>query len=360
MKRGQRQRNWAFTLIEMLVVVTCIVLLVAIAMYALAPAAERARIATCAANLRSIHQALSGYAIDYLNWYPLHGAKDDTTFTADVSAFSGGTGYWFGDANYQGTSNYQRPTENSSSNGRLGNVGIGQALLNGGAYAGKGKFKPGKAYLTNPKVFYCPNQADTTFFAARSGGNLTYSVLDPVAPFDGTSDVVIKTLSSPGIWGYYSIPVNQRYANALPEIGYSATNGNSPGYAASIYGPSDIKMKRYQGKYVYDSNGALFNGKDATPWTNEQFAAGFMTDAPRTIILADVALITNAGSGASTVQVEIGRRGRSDHLEVSHDSGINTLYNGGNVGFMSFGGDTLQKSKIYYGNAKGATVFGPR
>ena len=347
------KRHIGFTLLELLCVVACIVVIVSILVYAIVGAQERSRIAVCATNLRSVHQALSGYAIDYTNWYPLHGAIDQNSIGADNPVFTGGSGYWFGDAEHPATNDYNAPR--AIQNLRVKYQGIGQGLVNGGSYINQGKFRPGNVYLSRWNVLYCPNQLETTYFV---GKRQTFNKPDPVAPYDSATETEISSgsISSLTIGSYYLMQPSERYASEMPEIGYSATNGNSPGYPDPA--GTNNKMHRYQGKYVYyPGTNTIFNGKDSSGWNNERFAAGFLTDPPTTIILADIALLTDAGSA---VKVEIGKAARSDFLEVSHDDGINTLYNDGRVGYMKFGSDTIPKSRIYYGNSKGATVFGPR
>ena len=60
------------------------------------------------------------------------------------------------------------------------------------------------------------------------------------------------------------------------------------------------------------------------------------------------------------VTLAFAERGRSDYLSFSHDTGINTLYSGGNVAYMPLKSQTISTTSVYYGNSKGATVFGPR
>ncbi len=73
-------RRNGFTLIELLVVISIISLLVAILLPALAAAQKAAIAAQCAANIRSVGQALSFYHTDNKGWSP------DTSVTLDPSS----------------------------------------------------------------------------------------------------------------------------------------------------------------------------------------------------------------------------------------------------------------------------------
>lgn len=68
--RQDRKSLHAFTLVEMLVVISIIALLIAILLPTLNKARYNARLAMCAAQLRQLTQALNTYAIDHRSWYP--------------------------------------------------------------------------------------------------------------------------------------------------------------------------------------------------------------------------------------------------------------------------------------------------
>ncbi|NIA20719.1 MAG: prepilin-type N-terminal cleavage/methylation domain-containing protein [Anaerolineaceae bacterium] len=71
----------AFTIVELLVVVAIIVTLMAILLPNLAAALERARQATCAANLRSIGQSIKVYSSGNRGHWPSVYARDDDSAT---------------------------------------------------------------------------------------------------------------------------------------------------------------------------------------------------------------------------------------------------------------------------------------
>lgn len=63
----------AFTLAELLVVVSIIALLIALLLPTLNKARYVSRLAVCASNLREIHIGLLTYATEYARWYPTNG-----------------------------------------------------------------------------------------------------------------------------------------------------------------------------------------------------------------------------------------------------------------------------------------------
>ncbi len=65
----------AFSLVELLVVVSVIALLIALLLPGLESARFAARLATCASNLRQVYTGINSYAADYLAWYPTNGLR---------------------------------------------------------------------------------------------------------------------------------------------------------------------------------------------------------------------------------------------------------------------------------------------
>jgi type II secretory pathway pseudopilin PulG len=115
-----RHRGPGFTLVEMLVAFSVVVLLAGIVFAALAPAREKAHQAVCASNLHQIHLALMLYAADY------GGAEPDGSRT-----------YW----------QLGLPPPGSQGFGHYGN---------GGAFL---------QYLKDPRLWICPNDPCTAMVA---------------------------------------------------------------------------------------------------------------------------------------------------------------------------------------------------
>src|SRR5688500_16926861 len=73
-----RRKSTAFTLVELMVVVSVIAVLIAVLLQAFAAAAERARRVQCASNLRQIGLAMKMYADENRGAYP-RGKADPST-----------------------------------------------------------------------------------------------------------------------------------------------------------------------------------------------------------------------------------------------------------------------------------------
>ncbi len=70
--KPEQRLTRAFSLVEMLVVVSVIALLIALLLPGLASAKFAARLAVCKSNLRQIAVSHNAYASDSISWYPVH------------------------------------------------------------------------------------------------------------------------------------------------------------------------------------------------------------------------------------------------------------------------------------------------
>lgn len=83
---NQRSTPAAFTLVELLVVISLIALLIAILLPALAKAREAARRIQCASQTRQMAIALLGYAGDSREWFPMVKATTGNVLEGDLQA----------------------------------------------------------------------------------------------------------------------------------------------------------------------------------------------------------------------------------------------------------------------------------
>lgn len=65
-----RNPHGAFTLVELMVVIAIVAMLIALLLPSLSAARENARTAACASNLRQLHLAFTGYAVEHRSFFP--------------------------------------------------------------------------------------------------------------------------------------------------------------------------------------------------------------------------------------------------------------------------------------------------
>ena len=79
MATGQARQGWAFTLLELLVVIAVVAVLAGMALPVLSGARESSRVAQCVGNLRQVFGGLSLYAQDHTNHLPQRYYGPDAT-----------------------------------------------------------------------------------------------------------------------------------------------------------------------------------------------------------------------------------------------------------------------------------------
>ena len=80
--RSRRYFHMAFTLVELLVVISIIAVLVAILLPALSKAREQAKLVLCLSNVRQIGLACISYAVNYDGFYPINPAKREGAYAS--------------------------------------------------------------------------------------------------------------------------------------------------------------------------------------------------------------------------------------------------------------------------------------
>jgi prepilin-type N-terminal cleavage/methylation domain-containing protein/prepilin-type processing-associated H-X9-DG protein len=180
MKYGSRNGK-IFTLIELLVVIAIIAILASMLLPALNKAREKAKVASCASNLKQLGQANYMYCADFNDYLP--------------PAYSG----------------YAR----------------GIIKLSGKWYA-YGLFYDGK-YIPNPHVLYCPSNVDRTKYGVYNG---------LWGMGSGTADRYIGgyLVRGPGFYSYSSShPLN--HGKKLYNLGHDINRGflsdHGPSYSAN-------------------------------------------------------------------------------------------------------------------------------
>jgi len=135
-------RRGGFTLVELLIVISMIIVLIALLLPTVQKAMEAARRASCMANLRQIQLGMAQYALANNNWYPLSGySADGTTEFTDAA---GGIDWWV--------------TGTSASHAPNFATGIGYKICRAAS---------SPRYITDYRVFYCPDNANKM----NNGGN---------------------------------------------------------------------------------------------------------------------------------------------------------------------------------------------
>ena len=79
---GRKRTVAAFTLVELLVVISIIAVLVAILLPALSKAREQAKLVLCLSNVRQIGLACISYAVNYDGFYPINPAKREGNYAS--------------------------------------------------------------------------------------------------------------------------------------------------------------------------------------------------------------------------------------------------------------------------------------
>lgn len=162
------RRQGAFTLIELLVVIAIIALLIGILLPAIGKARQTAQNLRCAANNRSIGQAMLLYGNDYRDWFPVIPVQGDTA-TPRYNRYqimlrqhvAGGVAGLFsvfqvGDAQYTGPD-----TPPIGDYGFIGAFGAGP-----GRYANGSDVPIMRGYLESLEVLTCPRDKEDRYFGS--------------------------------------------------------------------------------------------------------------------------------------------------------------------------------------------------
>ncbi len=286
-------RRRAFTLIELLTVVSILVLLMVIFAYAVIAVEERGQIVKCTANLRQLHNAVTMYALNNQGSYPMAPASNSDTGGM-------GTGYYGIHNTYMGPYSVSQ---------------LSTLVFDGN-------------YLSDWRVLFCPNQEYSLYYK----------------DINGTVQGIIRQFNS---------PTRPHPTTAACDIGYSYANGNSPGWIFDD-GNNSYQANNYRGKNVMinpypasnPTNPHWYSGGgtyDANWNNNSWFAAGYMCDPPNKIIYADVTHCDN-----TTRNWDYYANAAEERPLMSHKAGMNTLYNDGRVLFSPISGQSTTDSKIWY------------
>lgn len=192
-----RQRPSAFTIIELLVVVTIIVVLLALLAPALDKAVEQAERVLCASNLHHTTAALGQYALDMKRNYPE------------------------GQPAYRGSAIQGGRTQNSAGMGVFSVWVSPESVPDYGGYLGHGVL--GNLRYADPKAFYCPSMTIPWMRYDATSGDQTVTV-------GGVVNAKVKA----GGWPASNDPVGESYFAI-----YTAYH-----YRASFDGPLDHKPWR--------------------------------------------------------------------------------------------------------------------
>jgi prepilin-type N-terminal cleavage/methylation domain-containing protein len=182
---GTVRRGCAFTLIELLVVIAIIALLVGILLPALSKAREASRLAVCLSNTRQVSLAMTLYAGNQKDWYPIKPGRPGFNLMDEQEGQGGFAGFF----------SLKQQGDQYAVNTGSTDIGYGALLPSGGVYYNQTNETLLGSYMDTFECLVCPaDKLDYYFSGKYTGGGVRRLSQNPPAHVPKKTAVVEEVI----------------------------------------------------------------------------------------------------------------------------------------------------------------------